>query len=70
MSSLSAWSSVGSVSEPLGLVIAHIIGVDVHWSPHRVSSVLNRDVRQFGKSFMFDGDDETCWNSDQVHVAQ
>ena len=32
----------------------------------RVSSVLNRDVRQFGKKFMFDGDEETCWNSDQV----
>ncbi|XP_052395306.1 nuclear receptor 2C2-associated protein-like [Carassius gibelio] len=31
----------------------------------RVSSVLNRDVRQFGKKFMFDGNEETCWNSDQ-----
>ncbi|XP_005090226.1 nuclear receptor 2C2-associated protein isoform X2 [Aplysia californica] len=31
----------------------------------RVSSVLNRDVKQFGKQFLFDGDDETCWNSDQ-----
>ncbi|XP_066273851.1 nuclear receptor 2C2-associated protein-like isoform X2 [Branchiostoma lanceolatum] len=31
----------------------------------RVSSVLNRDVKQFGKKFMFDGDEETCWNSDQ-----
>ena len=34
----------------------------------RVSSVLNRDVKQFGKQFMFDGDDETCWNSDQVGI--
>ncbi len=33
---------------------------------YRVSSVLNRDVKQFGKKFMFDGDEETCWNSDQV----
>ena len=32
----------------------------------RVSSVLNRDVKQFGKKHMFDNDDETCWNSDQV----
>ena len=32
----------------------------------RVSSVLNRDVKQFGKQFMFDNNDETCWNSDQV----
>ncbi|KAI0243235.1 Nuclear receptor 2C2-associated protein [Lamellibrachia satsuma] len=31
----------------------------------RVSSVLNRDVKQFGKKHMFDNDDETCWNSDQ-----
>ncbi|XP_075063724.1 nuclear receptor 2C2-associated protein isoform X1 [Mixophyes fleayi] len=31
----------------------------------RVSSVLNRDVKQFGKQFLFDHKDETCWNSDQ-----
>nr|XP_006640085.1 PREDICTED: nuclear receptor 2C2-associated protein [Lepisosteus oculatus] len=31
----------------------------------RVSSVLNRDVKQFGKKYMFDSDEETCWNSDQ-----
>ncbi len=31
--------------------------------------MLNRDVRQFGKKFMFDGDEETCWNSDQVEVV-
>ncbi|XP_071583902.1 nuclear receptor 2C2-associated protein [Heliangelus exortis] len=31
----------------------------------RVSSVLNRDVKQFGKQHMFDGSEETCWNSDQ-----
>ena len=30
-----------------------------------MSSVLNRDVKQFGKKFMFDGNRETCWNSDQ-----
>ncbi|XP_069734454.1 nuclear receptor 2C2-associated protein isoform X1 [Phaenicophaeus curvirostris] len=32
----------------------------------RVSSVLNRDVKQFGKKHMFDTSEETCWNSDQV----
>ena len=32
----------------------------------RVSSVLNKDVKQFGKRFMFDGQNDTCWNSDQV----
>uniref|UniRef100_A0A8B9P5F0 Nuclear receptor 2C2-associated protein n=1 Tax=Apteryx owenii TaxID=8824 RepID=A0A8B9P5F0_APTOW len=30
-----------------------------------VSSVLNRDVKQFGKKHMFDANEETCWNSDQ-----
>jgi hypothetical protein len=32
----------------------------------KVSSTLNRDTKQFGKKFLFDGLDETCWNSDQV----
>jgi hypothetical protein len=36
----------------------------------RVSSVLNRDVKQFGKKCMFDEDVETCWNSDQVLVLK
>nr|XP_020669941.1 nuclear receptor 2C2-associated protein [Pogona vitticeps] len=31
----------------------------------RVSSVLNREAKQFGKKYMFDGNEETCWNSDQ-----
>ncbi|NP_001020758.1 nuclear receptor 2C2-associated protein isoform 2 [Mus musculus] len=31
----------------------------------RVSSVLNRNSRQFGKKHLFDQDEETCWNSDQ-----
>ncbi|XP_041746166.1 nuclear receptor 2C2-associated protein [Coregonus clupeaformis] len=31
----------------------------------RVSSVLNRDVKQFGKKYMFDSNEEACWNSDQ-----
>jgi len=33
---------------------------------NRVSSVLNRDTRQFGKQFLIDGQDDTCWNSEQV----
>lgn len=33
--------------------------------PCRVSSVLNRDIKQYGKVFMFDGEEETCWNSDR-----
>ncbi len=31
----------------------------------RVSSVLNRNVKEFGKKFLFDGREDTCWNSDQ-----
>ncbi|NXO08648.1 NR2CA protein, partial [Oriolus oriolus] len=34
-------------------------------APRRVSSVLNRDTKQFGKQHLFDGSEETCWNSDQ-----
>ncbi|XP_060038406.1 nuclear receptor 2C2-associated protein isoform X3 [Erinaceus europaeus] len=32
----------------------------------RVSSVLNRDTRQFGKKHLFDQREETCWTSDQL----
>ena len=35
----------------------------------RVSSVLNRDNKQFGKSHMFDGKEDTCWNSDEVCIV-
>lgn len=31
----------------------------------KVSSVLNRNVKEFGKKFLFDGREDTCWNSDQ-----
>ncbi|XP_078495586.1 nuclear receptor 2C2-associated protein-like isoform X1 [Ciona intestinalis] len=31
----------------------------------RVSSVLNRDVKQYGKKYLFDNNEDTCWNSDQ-----
>ncbi|XP_012233430.1 nuclear receptor 2C2-associated protein [Linepithema humile] len=30
----------------------------------RVSSVLNKNIRSFGKKNMFDKSTETCWNSD------
>ena len=32
--------------------------------------MLNRDVKEYGKNFMFDGNEETCWNSDQVRKPQ
>uniref|UniRef100_A0A670Y1B7 Nuclear receptor 2C2 associated protein n=1 Tax=Pseudonaja textilis TaxID=8673 RepID=A0A670Y1B7_PSETE len=31
----------------------------------RSYSVLNREVKQFGKKYMFDRNEETSWNSDQ-----
>jgi hypothetical protein len=31
----------------------------------RVSSVLQRNVKEVGKQFMFDNNPSTCWNSDQ-----
>ena len=31
----------------------------------RVSSVLNRASKEYGKQFMLDGQEDTCWNSDQ-----
>ncbi|KAM3570007.1 hypothetical protein VYU27_007904, partial [Nannochloropsis oceanica] len=31
----------------------------------RVSSVLNRNVKEFGVAHLFDGSPDTCWNSDQ-----
>jgi hypothetical protein len=31
----------------------------------RVSSVLNRNVTEFGKKHLFDGKEDTCWNSEQ-----
>ena len=33
----------------------------------RVSSVRDRDARQFGKAHLTDGNPETCWASDVVH---
>ncbi|KAF7244534.1 hypothetical protein EG68_09936 [Paragonimus skrjabini miyazakii] len=40
-----------------------------------VSSVLNKDSKQYGKAHLFDGNPETCWNSDhgspqwiQIHL--
>ncbi|XP_034652085.1 nuclear receptor 2C2-associated protein isoform X2 [Drosophila subobscura] len=31
----------------------------------RVSSVLNKDVKQYGKQYMFDQNDDTSWSSDE-----
>ncbi|XP_017018496.1 nuclear receptor 2C2-associated protein [Drosophila kikkawai] len=31
----------------------------------RVSSVLNKEVKQYGKQFMFDAQEDTSWSSDE-----
>ncbi|KAI8326331.1 nuclear receptor 2C2-associated protein [Martensiomyces pterosporus] len=36
-----------------------------HISNYKVSSVLNRDARSYGKKNLIDGSTETCWNSEQ-----
>lgn len=36
----------------------------------RVSSILNKDNKQHGRRFMFDGQDDTAWSSDQVNFSQ
>ena len=35
---------------------------------HRASSVLNRNVREFGVARLFDGSHDSCWNSEQVDI--
>jgi len=30
-----------------------------------VTSVFNKSTKEFGKQFMFDDNDETCWSSEQ-----
>ena len=42
---------------------------DITFVIMKVSSTLNRDTKQFGKKFLFDGREETCWNSDQVGMT-
>ena len=37
---------------------------------YKVSSVLGKDVRNYGKQHLFDGKEETCWNSDQVKFIE
>ncbi len=32
----------------------------------RVSSVLNKNSKEYGKQYMVDNCDDTCWNSAQV----
>ena len=32
-----------------------------------VSTVLNRDAKEYGKAYLLDDNEDTCWNSDQVN---
>jgi hypothetical protein len=35
-----------------------------YFSALTVSSVLEKKHKEYGKKFIYDGKDETCWNSD------
>nr|CAD7448538.1 unnamed protein product [Timema bartmani] len=47
------------------IVVPKIHHDELFCTSSRVSSVLNKDVKQFGKKHLFDNQEETCWNSDQ-----
>jgi hypothetical protein len=34
-------------------------------SKYTVSSTFNKNHKEFGKKYLIDGRDDTCWNSDQ-----
>ena len=34
-----------------------------------VSTVLSGDTKQYGKKYLIDNNDDTCWSSDQVCVC-
>ena len=36
---------------------------------YRVSSVLNKDNKNYGKKNLIDGSEETCWNSEAVRYC-
>ena len=35
------------------------------WETISVSSVLQKKHKEYGKKHLYDGKEETCWNSDQ-----
>ncbi|XP_052794379.1 nuclear receptor 2C2-associated protein-like [Mya arenaria] len=60
---LCAALTVPKKRKDIKLIMSHKLDIAV--SNIRVSSVLNRDTKQFGKKHLVDSDDDTCWNSDQ-----
>lgn len=42
----------------------------IHIHIYRASSVLNRNVREFGVARLFDGGHDSCWNSEQVRKRE
>ncbi|KAF8794928.1 Nuclear receptor 2C2-associated protein like [Argiope bruennichi] len=42
-----------------------MVSIIKNCSSLRVSSVLNKNAKEFGKQYMIDDCDDTCWNSDQ-----
>jgi len=60
---------VSCINLHLCIQVINFAVLDFAWHMFRVSSVLNRDNKQFGKSHMFDGKEDTCWNSDEVCIV-
>ena len=50
-----------------GLVLAdHVFyRIEMKVSACSVSSTLQNNTKEYGKKFLFDGNQDTCWNSDQ-----
>jgi len=42
--------------------------VDANICKISVSSVLDRNAKEYGKKYLLDGREDTCWNSDQVRL--
>ena len=45
--------------------ISRANGIFIYSLSIRVSSVLNKGTKSYGKQYLFDGNEETCWNSDE-----
>ncbi|CAG2163778.1 unnamed protein product [Oppiella nova] len=58
-------------NDGLPLLVRHAMEVleAIGDTDNEVSSVLNKDVKQFGKQFLIDGKEDTSWNSDQDYFV-
>jgi hypothetical protein len=62
-------SSLLCLIRPLRQVMEGLVDLGAPPTTCRASSVLRKNAKEFGPARMFDGSDDTCWNSDQVRLA-